>query len=65
MISSHGLRPGSDKDDRFALFAGASVPQGSEETAQAAQIAPTLAAMLGLPVSHFPAPPIFKTHPEV
>jgi predicted AlkP superfamily pyrophosphatase or phosphodiesterase len=59
MISSHGLRPGATGDDRFALFAGASVPQGRVDTATATQIAPTLAKILGLPTDDFSATPIF------
>jgi predicted AlkP superfamily pyrophosphatase or phosphodiesterase len=59
MISSHGLRPGATGDDRFALFAGASVPQGRVDHATATQIAPTLAKILGLPTDDFSATPIF------
>lgn len=58
-ISSHGIKPGWSGDHRFALFAGPAVPQGSLAEAKATQVAPTLAALLGLPVSGFQAAPVF------
>jgi predicted AlkP superfamily pyrophosphatase or phosphodiesterase len=58
-ISSHGLRPGHPGDDRFAVFAGPNVPQGSADTAEAVQVAPTLAKLLGLADVAFRAQPIF------
>jgi predicted AlkP superfamily pyrophosphatase or phosphodiesterase len=58
-ISSHGLRPGLPGDDRFAILAGPAVTPGVVESAEAAQIAPTLAALLGLPLDDFPAAPVF------
>lgn len=61
-ISSHGLRPGLPGDDRFALFAGPKVPAGRIETAEAVQVAPTCAALLGLPLEPFSAAPIFTPH---
>ncbi len=57
-ISSHGLKPGSPGDDRFALFAGPDVPRGSIASADAVQVAPTLAKLLGL-ADGFHAEPIF------
>ncbi|MDX1990982.1 MAG: alkaline phosphatase family protein [bacterium] len=59
MTSSHGLRPGDPGDDRFAVFAGPDVPQGVVKEADAVQVAPTFAALLGLPLDGFPASPIF------
>lgn len=58
-ISSHGLRPGFPGDDRFALFAGPGVPNGCIAEANAAQVAPTFAALLGLSVEDFAAAPLF------
>ncbi len=59
-LSSHGLRPGSPGDERFAVFSGPDVPRGRTATAAAVQVAPTFAALLGLPLDDFPAPPIFQ-----
>ncbi len=59
-ISTHGLRPGLPGDDRFALFAGPRVPHGSERYADAVQVAPTFAALLGLERDGLPAAPIFS-----
>ncbi|MGQ9889905.1 MAG: alkaline phosphatase family protein [Aggregatilineales bacterium] len=61
-ISSHGLRPGLPGDNRFALFAGPKVPAGRVKTAEAAQVAPTCAALLGLALEPFSAAPIFAPH---
>lgn len=58
-ISTHGLRPGFMGDDRFALFAGPNVPQGGVPESKAVQVAPTLASLIGLPVTDFPEAPIF------
>jgi predicted AlkP superfamily pyrophosphatase or phosphodiesterase len=58
-VSSHGQRPGLPGDDRFALFAGPDVPPGLMTTASATQVSPTLAAILGLSVSDYPAAPAF------
>jgi predicted AlkP superfamily pyrophosphatase or phosphodiesterase len=58
-VSSHGQRPGLPGDDRFALFAGPAVPQGSAANAPAVCIAPTLAMILGLTLDGFPAQPVF------
>jgi predicted AlkP superfamily pyrophosphatase or phosphodiesterase len=48
-VSSHGQRPGLPGDDRFAVFAGPSVPHDVLATAEAIQVAPTFADLLGLP----------------
>lgn len=61
MTSNHGLRPGMPGDDRFAVFAGPVVPRGVIERADAVQVAPTLAQILGLPLDDFPAKPVFLT----
>ncbi len=60
-ISSHGIRPGLPGDDRFCVFAGPDVPRDVTAEAKAVQIAPTLAALLGLPLDNFPAAPIFAS----
>lgn len=57
--SSHGLRPGLPGDDRFALFAGPTIPMGMIEEADAVQVMPTLAAILGIAVEGA-AGPIFQ-----
>jgi predicted AlkP superfamily pyrophosphatase or phosphodiesterase len=59
LLSSHGLRPGNPADDRFAVFAGPDVEPGIVESANAVQVAPTLAALLRLPLDEFPADPVF------
>jgi predicted AlkP superfamily pyrophosphatase or phosphodiesterase len=59
-VSSHGQRPGLPGDDRFALFAGPDVPQGSIKEATATQVSPTLATILGLPLDGYPAQPVFS-----
>jgi predicted AlkP superfamily pyrophosphatase or phosphodiesterase len=58
--STHGLRPGMAGDDRFALFAGPNIPTGCIPEGSANQVAPTFAAILGLPLDDFPAPPLFQ-----
>jgi predicted AlkP superfamily pyrophosphatase or phosphodiesterase len=60
-VSSHGLKPGEPGDDRFAIFAGPDVPPGKIGEADAVQIAPTFATLLGLGTSDFMAPPVFAT----
>lgn len=57
--SMHGFEPGNPDDDRFAVFAGPGVPQGVVDRADAVQVAPTLARLLGLDLEPYPAPPIF------
>lgn len=59
-ISTHGLKPGFSGDDRFAIFAGPSVPQDQIRSAHAVQVAPTLMQLLGLPTEDFPAAPILQ-----
>ena len=58
-ISTHGLKPGMPGDDRFAIFAGPDVPQGSLAQADATQVAPTLAKLLGLSVESYPTQALF------
>ena len=52
-LSSHGLRPGNPSDDRFAIFAGPDIPKGRINDAEAIQITPTCAKLLGLNVDDF------------
>lgn len=52
--SSHGLRPGHPRDERFMVLAGPDVPRLRLERAAAVQVAPTLAALLGLSLTDFP-----------
>lgn len=60
-VSSHGLRPGASGDHRFAIFAGPNVPSGEViPSAEAAQIAPTCAALLGLPLDAYPLSPLYS-----
>jgi predicted AlkP superfamily pyrophosphatase or phosphodiesterase len=47
-ICSHGFRPGTSGDDRFCVFWGPDVKSGSVASADAIQITPTLAKLLGL-----------------
>lgn len=58
-ISNHGLRPGQPGDDRFAVFYGPDVPPGILRAADAIQVTPTFARLLGLPLDDFPGQPIF------
>jgi predicted AlkP superfamily pyrophosphatase or phosphodiesterase len=58
-LSMHGFKPGSPDDDRFAVFMGKGIPQGFIETADAVQVAPTLAKVVGLPLEPYPAKPLF------
>ncbi|RWH59329.1 MAG: alkaline phosphatase family protein [Mesorhizobium sp.] len=57
--SMHGLRPGDPADDRFCLFFGPDVPNGVIETADAESFAPTVSALLDLPLTSFPGRPLF------
>lgn len=59
LMSDHSLCPGHRGDDRFALFVGSDVPQGRLYEAEASQIAPTLARILGLPSAHFQAEALY------
>lgn len=58
-ISTHGLKPGMPGDDRFALFAGPNIPNGKIGEANAVQVAPTLAKILGLTLDIYTAEPVF------
>ena len=58
-ISSHGLKPGDPGDDRMCIFVGPDVPHKTIYEANAVQVAPTFAKLLGLSLENFPAPPIF------
>lgn len=53
-VSSHGLRPGHPADDRFLVLSGPAVGPGLLERATAGQVAPTVAALLGLPAGPYP-----------
>lgn len=57
-ISSHGLRPGHPGDERFAVFAGPEITAARIDRADPAQVAPTLAHLLGLDVRGFAHEPI-------
>ncbi|MCV6588261.1 MAG: alkaline phosphatase family protein [Marinobacterium sp.] len=46
--SNHGMRPGCRDDYRFCLFAGPDVPRSTVLFAQANQVAPTMARILGI-----------------
>ncbi|MEQ8676993.1 MAG: alkaline phosphatase family protein [Aggregatilineales bacterium] len=56
--SNHGLRPGLPGDDRFAVFYGPDVNTGTIDFADAVQIAPTCARLLGLPLDGFMGEPL-------
>lgn len=47
--SNHGMRPGTEADYRFCIFSGPRVPQGKVPFGTADQVAPTLAAIMGVP----------------
>lgn len=53
--SSHGFRPGTLGDDRFCVFSGPDFSPQVIEQADALQITPTLAKILGLDTSLYPA----------
>jgi len=53
--SSHGFRPGTLGDDRFCIFAGPDFSPRTIEQADSLQITPTLAKILGLDTSRYPA----------
>ncbi|OMH39293.1 alkaline phosphatase family protein [Motiliproteus sp. MSK22-1] len=46
--SNHGMRPGTEADYRFCIFAGPRVPKGSVSLGLAGQVAPTLAALMNV-----------------
>lgn len=56
--SSHGARPGHPNDDRFLVAAGPNVQRARIERATAGAVAPSLAALLGLPPGAYPAEPV-------
>lgn len=58
--SMHGLQPGNPADDRFCLFFGPDVPNGIIEGADAESFAPTVSALLDLPLASFPGRPLFR-----
>lgn len=62
-ISTHGLRPGAPADDRVCVLYGNGVARGRQDTADAEQFAPTIAAALGLDLAPFIAPPL-RPEPE-
>lgn len=53
-ISSHGLRPGHPADDRFMFVSGPDVVGGTVAMAEANQVAPTVARLLGIGGESFP-----------
>lgn len=57
--SSHGLRPGHPADERFMVLSGPDVPRLRLGRAEASQVAPTLAALLGLALADFPGEALF------
>lgn len=56
--SNHGRRPGTRSDYRFCLFAGPDIPRLDLADAEATQLAPTLAGILGVDCP-WAAPPMF------
>ena len=56
--SSHGARPGHPADERFLVVAGPGARRAQIEHAPAAAVAPTLAALLGLPLRDYPGEPL-------
>lgn len=57
--STHGFPPGTAADDRFAVFYGPDIQRGNYARATAEQIAPSMAALLGLELKRYPAKPLF------
>lgn len=53
-VSSHGLRPGHPGDDRFLLVSGPGVAPRRIHRAEAGQVAPTVARLLGLAGDDYP-----------
>lgn len=47
--STHGFKPGTLGDDRFCVFWGPDVPEGTVTAAEAVQVTPTLARLLKTP----------------
>lgn len=52
-ISSHGLRPGHPADDRLCVFNGKGISSGIIASANAVDFTPTLADILGLPITPY------------
>jgi predicted AlkP superfamily pyrophosphatase or phosphodiesterase len=59
-LSSHGLCPGAPQDDRMLVAYGPGISNRIIDAAEANQFTPTLAAILGLPVSGYPMMPILS-----
>lgn len=59
--SSHGARPGHPSDDRFLVAAGPNVPVARIERALARDVAPTLAALAGLPLDGYVGTPLIAS----
>ena len=57
--SNHGMRPGTEADYRFCLFSGPLVPQSTVPFGLADQVAPTLAALMGIPTD-WSSQPLFQ-----
>jgi predicted AlkP superfamily pyrophosphatase or phosphodiesterase len=58
--SSHGLRPGHPGDERFMVMVGPQTARQRLPTARASQVAPTLAAALGISPDSFADPPLLE-----
>lgn len=57
-LSMHGFKPGNPADNRFAVFWGKDIPNQTIDYADAIQVTPTLANILGLNTD-YPAKAIF------
>lgn len=53
ILSTHGFKVGAGVDDRFCLFYGQDIPQQIIASAEAVQIAPTLAKIIGVRDAQF------------
>lgn len=58
-ISTHGLRPGNKGDDRFALFSGPAFSKAKLAEADALQVTPSLAKLLGLSLEPYPGESLY------
>lgn len=58
-LSNHGMRPGTKEDYRFCIFAGPNVPNQQVEFAEAIQVAPTIAEIMGVDTP-WQASPVLK-----
>lgn len=56
--SNHGMRPGTRSDYRFCIFSGPRIPNQVVPEGEASQVAPTIAAVLGVK-GPWEAPPLF------